>query len=187
MKVSKEEMCIKSIELFKEKGYSNVSVSDICMMFDVTRGSFYHHFEDKGDLLLYWQKIQSEKNALNPTIEPTNDSLFNLRLFNKQYAEMISSLGYELLYETMIATGKKENGSFVIEGSFTLLKASMEQFLALIEKAQKDEKITKNISPSVLAKHYTLALTGLSFDWYEARGGFDFVEEAGSIFNTIFR
>lgn len=187
MKVSKEEMCIKSIELFKEKGFANVSVNDICTIFGVTRGSFYHHFLDKGDLLLYWQKMKSEDKANNLNDEIEGDALHNLKSFNRQYATMISSLGYELLYETMVATGKTDKGSCIMEGSYTFLEASMESLLKLIEKAQKNHMITETINSKTLAKHYILAMTGLSYDWYAARGNFDFVEEASSIFDTIFR
>jgi TetR/AcrR family transcriptional repressor of nem operon len=39
-------------DLFFDRGYGDVSVRDICEGADVRKGSFYHHFETKHDLLM---------------------------------------------------------------------------------------------------------------------------------------
>ena len=54
MKTSKSALSEKAVELFREKGYENVSVSMICKACGVTSGSFYHHFPAKEDLLSYY-------------------------------------------------------------------------------------------------------------------------------------
>lgn len=54
MKTSKSTLSEKAIELFREKGYENVSVGMICDACGVTSGSFYHHFSSKEDLLSHY-------------------------------------------------------------------------------------------------------------------------------------
>ena len=54
MKTSKSALSEKAVELFREKGYDNVSVGMICKACGVTSGSFYHHFSAKEDLLSYY-------------------------------------------------------------------------------------------------------------------------------------
>lgn len=54
MKTSKSMLSEKAIELFRAKGYENVSVGMICKACGVTTGSFYHHFSAKEDLLSYY-------------------------------------------------------------------------------------------------------------------------------------
>ena len=54
MKTSKSALSEKAVELFREKGYENVSVSMVCKACGVTSGSFYHHFSTKEDLLSYY-------------------------------------------------------------------------------------------------------------------------------------
>lgn len=48
----KRELIIeKSLELFKEKGYENVTVDMIVEICKTSKGSFYHHFSSKADIL----------------------------------------------------------------------------------------------------------------------------------------
>ena len=54
MKTSKSALSEKAIELFREKGYENVSVGMICEACGVTSGSFYHHFSAKEELLSHY-------------------------------------------------------------------------------------------------------------------------------------
>lgn len=54
MVVTTEEMMEQAIRMFKEYGYSQVSVDMICRSFHVTKGSFYHHFKSKEELLVKW-------------------------------------------------------------------------------------------------------------------------------------
>ena len=54
MKTSKSALSEKAIELFRERGYENVSVGMICEACGVTSGSFYHHFSAKEELLSHY-------------------------------------------------------------------------------------------------------------------------------------
>ena len=55
MKVTKDELSRTAIRLFREEGYRNVTVNKICEAAGVTKGSFYHHFDSKDDIILqYW-------------------------------------------------------------------------------------------------------------------------------------
>ena len=54
MKTTKSALSEKAIELFREHGYDNVSVSMICEACGVTSGSFYHHFSTKEELLSHY-------------------------------------------------------------------------------------------------------------------------------------
>jgi AcrR family transcriptional regulator len=52
-RVHTREILLTSAErLFIERGYAQVSVSDICSAAGFTRGAFYSNFSDKGDLVL---------------------------------------------------------------------------------------------------------------------------------------
>ncbi|WP_081970554.1 helix-turn-helix domain-containing protein [Paenibacillus sp. FSL P4-0081] len=44
--------------------YENVSINIIYSQLSVTRGSFYHHFSNKNDLLLYWFSSQIKQNIV---------------------------------------------------------------------------------------------------------------------------
>ncbi|SDO01627.1 TetR/AcrR family transcriptional regulator [Acetanaerobacterium elongatum] len=43
-----------AVELFKQKGYEQVSVDDITRTVGVAKGTFYNYFQAKSDILLIW-------------------------------------------------------------------------------------------------------------------------------------
>ncbi|MFL0583263.1 TetR/AcrR family transcriptional regulator [Solibacillus silvestris] len=49
---NKREFIIRiAMQLFKEKGYKNVSVDEIVQACNSSKGSFYHHFKSKAEIL----------------------------------------------------------------------------------------------------------------------------------------
>ena len=51
MKITKAGIAEKAVELFRSEGYEKVSVDMICKACNVTKGSFYHHFKSKYEVL----------------------------------------------------------------------------------------------------------------------------------------
>ncbi|GAB4347876.1 MAG: TetR/AcrR family transcriptional regulator [Flammeovirgaceae bacterium] len=50
-KITKEEIVMKSLEVFAQKGYHQTSMSDLAEACGLLKGSFYHHFESKEELM----------------------------------------------------------------------------------------------------------------------------------------
>jgi AcrR family transcriptional regulator len=50
-KITKADMLWKTIEVFREKGYYNTSMSDLAEACGLHKGSFYHHFDSKEVLM----------------------------------------------------------------------------------------------------------------------------------------
>jgi len=49
--VTKEKILDAALQVFIEKGYSQTSLEDVVNRLSMTRGAFYWHYKDKGDLL----------------------------------------------------------------------------------------------------------------------------------------
>lgn len=66
---SRDKLIAVARRLILERGYSAMSVNDICVAAGVTKGSFFHHFSSKeilGEAVLceFWQDVQQrQKNA----------------------------------------------------------------------------------------------------------------------------
>ena len=52
VKTTKEEIIKKSALLFKSKGYHATSIADLAEVCGITKGNFYHHFENKEALMI---------------------------------------------------------------------------------------------------------------------------------------
>lgn len=50
-KTTKEEIIAKAIEVFRKQGYYKTSMSDLATACGLQKGSFYHHFKSKEDLM----------------------------------------------------------------------------------------------------------------------------------------
>ena len=65
MSGTKEKILLVSLELFSEKGYDAVSVSDIAEVLGVTKGALYRHFKNKRDIfesiVLRMEKLDFER------------------------------------------------------------------------------------------------------------------------------
>ncbi len=70
-------------ELIEEKGYNNISITDITTKADINRGTFYLHYVDKYDLL---EKIENE------VIEELQESINNTRNIDAVSTEFVNNL-----------------------------------------------------------------------------------------------
>ena len=58
----------EALKLFKEKGYKKVTVDEIVSVCGTSKGSFYHHYKSKADILneqfiiadKYYEKVYAE-------------------------------------------------------------------------------------------------------------------------------
>jgi len=187
LKITKEELCQSAISLFQENGFEKVSINDICAKGCVTKGSFYHHFSCKEELLLFWFSEHAEKMSL-AIHENENDSPYK-RLINylEIYATGLSELGHNLLYYTAIADSSMKQGMFImgtsLKDKFLYL---FDMTVSLVLSAQADGDIKSDTSAEMLIEIFSWSIIGLIFKWKQSDGELDFSQNVREIINTIF-
>lgn len=50
---TKKRIVLKATQLFVQKGYAAVTMNEVCIASNVSKGSLYHHFPSKDELFLY--------------------------------------------------------------------------------------------------------------------------------------
>ncbi|MGE7615310.1 MULTISPECIES: TetR/AcrR family transcriptional regulator [unclassified Paenibacillus] len=50
---TKKRIVLKATQLFVQKGYAAVTMNEVCVASNVSKGSLYHHFPSKDELFLY--------------------------------------------------------------------------------------------------------------------------------------
>ncbi|GHA20283.1 TetR family transcriptional regulator [Arenicella chitinivorans] len=77
---TRERLLDVALNLIWQSNYNSVGVNEICKRAGVTKGSFYHHFESKGELFAeatsYY--ITSMKPQMDAIMSPTNPPLEQL-------------------------------------------------------------------------------------------------------------
>lgn len=59
-KITKKELLINSIQVFRKRGYYRTNMSDLAKASGLTKGVFYHHFANKADVMLHCLRTTTE-------------------------------------------------------------------------------------------------------------------------------
>lgn len=88
------------VELMWTKGYSSVSVDDICKSAEAKKGSFYHFFPSKAELAITvceteWETCKTELDEIfSPTSPPLERFLHFLNVLYEEQQEKFTQFGY---------------------------------------------------------------------------------------------
>lgn len=77
---TKDKIKKSFIKLMKDKGFDNLSVSDITDEAQINRSTFYSHYDDKFDLLQHYENdvLKSLGQTLNDNLKTESDSAIEL-------------------------------------------------------------------------------------------------------------
>ncbi len=188
MKINKQTLLQKSIDLFREYGYDQVSINQICKSCGITKGSFYHHFESKADVLdQYLLHIHEFTNAeqINEQ-QPVLEQMWALIEVTVDYGIVI---GKDLMKNIWINGLANQN---VLAVPFRFTKhLSYQDFLNLLieltETGQKKGDIRQNVSAKELVSLYLFAFMGISVTWSTSQEEMDVKDEMHKAFLNVFQ
>jgi len=89
--IKKEQILQKALELFNEKGYTDVGVRELARIMEISPGNLSYHFSKKEDLLIALLEQFAEQNSsfyeLYSGLSPTNAHFLELmnKIFDSQY------------------------------------------------------------------------------------------------------
>ena len=164
----KSRILEKSIELFKLKGFDNVSIDEISAECGVTKGSFYHYFNSKYRVVSeYFESlIKNDQEVIRELI--LKDSVLDqLWMLVEHLVDCILAIGPELLGESLIESIKhKELLMPVSEESNSIKLNNLFQIMVnLIEKGQRNGEIKNIIPADEVFMSYMLGFLGTTLYW----------------------
>jgi len=105
---TKRRILEASIELIKERGFDNVTLSDMCQAADVAPGTFYHYFSSNTDIL--WEILRVEGEELLAYYHglkgPARERLGRLLDYQMNYYERKGKEVVAQIYQREMAVGK---------------------------------------------------------------------------------
>lgn len=179
MITTKDEMSKVALSLFKENGFVNTSIQKICETLNVTRGSFYHHFESKNELLLYWfsqnthQFIQFDRTLSSPKVI--------LKKYILDYARLITSIGKDLMYYIFMAELELQGEHFYI------YYGERQYYEDLVDQAKKNGEITSIAPTEQLMNMFSAAFLGTVVLWRFHTEELNLIDQVEQIFESIYR
>lgn len=107
-KITREEILLKSLEVFRRQGYYNTSMTDLATACGLQKGSFYHYFDSKEALMK--AILEDIRNRLNTYVfsiaweEEGTASERMSKLLKRLYKALLSSEGGCFIGKSTIET-----------------------------------------------------------------------------------
>jgi len=156
----------KAYELFLNKSYEGVSISDISEAVGMTKGALYHHFTSKEDLF----KAVIDRYLVFPNVE-VDTSKTPLHQFNQIVVDEIHRMlrnmfapGISFMpihYITMIADALRHYPGFK-DDKERYIEEKTTQIRLIIDNAIKNNEIRNDINTDTLARLYLSIAMGLA-------------------------
>ncbi len=172
-------------KLFYEQGYENTSVEEIVYESGTSRGSFYHYFEGKDDLLnslsdLFDSKYEELQNNL-----PDDMSCFEKLMYlnNELFRMMENETPFELvsrLYSSQMTTN----------GSKSLLDHNRVYYKLLrkiVAQGQNSGEFRTDISLNETVKAYALCERAIISDWCMCNGEYSLSKYSEDLLPVLFK
>lgn len=168
-----------AIELIEKKGYSNITIQEICQQSNVSVGTFYHYYKSKSDILseiykkadeyFFSQKSEflNNKNPLKQIID-----------FFVFYAKYNENIGIDLMKELYTSNNKM----FIQKGR------NMQIILnSIVEKCQIENILTSQYSNYEISNQIFIYIRGQVYDWCLNDGSYNLKNSVEKSINLILK
>ena len=165
---TKARLAESAWKLFYEKGYDNTTIEDIVDDSGTSKGSFYHYFKGKDDLLgtlsmLFDAKYEELKNIM----DPASDAVGKLIFLNHELFTMIdNSISLDLLSRLF-------SSQLTTRGEKSLLDRNRTYFKLLwkiIKEGQEQGQLRTDLSVNEIVDSYAMFERALMYDWCLCNG-----------------
>lgn len=166
-----------AIELFSEKNYKDVKITDICEAANVPVGGFYYYFDNKEQIIeeaynssYQTQAEEAEKyEGINPLDKIRKIVRANFQNHNRR--------GY--IFTTMFLKNEVVNGKKYMDE-----KKSITKFIdTACEEAVEKEILFGN--PTLISASIYRIMRGTCYDWAIKKGEFDLFEEGEGLVEAV--
>lgn len=170
----------RAIDLFSEKGYDNVKISDICAAADVSTGAFYYHFASKDAIFLEYARV-SDKLMDSMAAEIKCDSQSErLKQLVLATVSMFARVGKDLCNSCLVAFIK------YLDNSYSDLSRSVyAHFMHTIELGKGSGEFRPDVDTYLVTSDLRYMLCGLILHWVSSKEQLDLRAETEKIVERI--
>ena len=189
MKDMERKIIETAISLFREKGYENTTVAEICKRSGITKGTFYYHFANKDDITFaYYESLFTDFPAVMPElllIDNAKEQLWRVMEYSIDNTISLSPAILRAFMLSDIQRGLNFFSPYRSMNSSELRKQQHELQVTLVRKGQEKGEIREG-DPEELLLTFVAALIGIAIDWASNGGEFDEKAELRKVFNVVF-
>ena len=166
-------------KLFYEQGYEETTVEDIVFESETSKGSFYHYFKGKDELMGTLANVFDEKyEELMETMDPALGAVEKLIYLNHELFVMIDGgvsidLLARLLSTQLLARGEKH----LLDRNRTYFRLLRQ----IIAQGQQAGELRTDRTVNDIVKAYALWERALLYDWCLCGGEYSLVSYTDSV------
>ncbi len=160
---TKGKIIVAAWKLFYEQGYDNTTVEEIIEESGTSKGSFYHYFGGKDELLsslsyLFDEKYEELMQDLDPEMNAVDKLIFlNCELFSMIENGIAIDLLAQLFSTQLVTKGEKH----LLDHNRTYYKV----IRSIVIQGQQKGEINERFSVNEIVKAYALYERALMYDW----------------------
>ena len=178
---TKSLIVAKAIELFRERGYDQVTIEDICRELNIVRGTFYYHFRTKDEVLFgFYEEPEAFTVEHVSAIFAADNYWEQLWLSYLPFLEYTQKAGAEVLSQCM-RSNLNEN-----RGTFDPRVASSAISVEIIKKCQAADQIRNKADPATLNFIAIQLLIAYDFRWAILKEGFEKISAMRGALEILF-
>lgn len=180
--VSREQIIEVSLAMFKERGFANVSVTDICQELGITRSGFYYYFKSKDAVVSSHMELVKHKIA--QARKETNSILSCRERFYRIYHafdKVASQMGPELC---RIVLKHQADGS--LANISPRDNPMWNEYCNIVREAQLAGEIADSVDYTYLVELAICLGTGIVVTWCNKNGNFNLIEETERLVDIAF-
>ena len=174
---TKNALFTAAIDLFKEKGYQNVTVDEIAKRAGTAKGTFYIYFLNKSKVILEeFKKIDSYYDSILNQIENLPTASDKILQFTKKQLTFIKNLGLDMLrvlYINQIDDTPDDSEKILIDQKRKLFVIISD----IIEKGILTGELKNTTSVVELTNYFNRSIRGLVLDWIISEASFNLVNQ----------
>ena len=157
--------------MFNEKGYEETTIDEIIAGSNTSKGSFYHYFNSKDELLsslseLFDVKYEEEMANLDPEMNSYDKLLYLCYCVHDMIQDEVPVGLLASLYASQVVT----------KGSKHLLDQNRDYYRMiniLVEEGQRRGQIRNDMTYFEIARLYTLCERAIIYDYCISNGDYD--------------
>ena len=161
-------------QLFYRQGYDDTTVEEIIEASGTSRGSFYHYFQGKDDLLSTLADVFDRKyEELAETMDPEMDRFDQLMYLNRElFAMLENSISLDLV-------ARLYSSQLVTRGDKSLMDHNRIYYRLLrqiVLQGQERGELRGDVTANEIVRAYALCERALIYDWCLSEGDYSLTQ-----------
>ncbi|QAT40934.1 TetR/AcrR family transcriptional regulator [Clostridium sp. JN-9] len=174
-KIKTKDKIIKAAwKLFVKQGYEKTTISEIIEVSQTSRGTFYHHFRGKEDLLFSLAYFfDNDYTIWEKTIDPYMNSLDILLSFDAYVLKNLENSPYRPFLSSLYGL------QVMTSGTRHILDPSREYYkiiAGLMKEGIEKNEIKSSLSYMELTEAFAIIERGLTYDWCLNKGRYSLLQ-----------